>query len=322
MEGAYLEEREAQTRKAMVEFVPDATNSDQPDPILKDCELLSDRMGHSGGCALRFITPLTDSDLALLAGPPEGGTSLQLAHQDYRIVNDEIMHIQGCRNQIFIGAIAAISAWTITAVGTGLPNKLAFPAWLAMAASFPYIVISIALFATIEKANAINFRRGFLAALGGYLSGAVAPPKYLGWAHLRINMAECHSRSRAGHCPTRDQICWQDEVSKANRLTRKHKLISGGFKSFTAFVSLIYGLLYTAASVLMIIAGIYSFLGPARSWQTVLWVGLGLGALVPILTMSLISQLKQLRKGSKSPEAYYCRWVEALRHCKQVMPRE
>jgi hypothetical protein len=322
VENANFQSQEPETGHVGIIFAIDAPNGDDGDPVERECEILHGRTGPSGGAAVRFFSPLADSELAMLAAPPTATTSIRLAHEDYRIVNEEIIHIQACRNQIFIGALAAISAWIITALGVGLPGRLMFPSWLALGASFPYIILSVALFATIEKANAINLRRGFLAALGEYMSSDVPPPKYLGWAHLRVNMAECKSRVRAGFCPSRDKTCWQDEVGKAHRLTGKHWTLSGGFKSFSAFVALIHGLFYVVATVLLVVAGIYGFLGPSRPWETVLWVGVGLGVVVILLTLSLISQLRQLRKGSKSPEAYYLRWTAALRYCKPIRPSE
>ena len=317
--GIQLDDRLQGKIKGRVRLCPRGLGSDPSDHILRDCEVFADRAGDSGGCAVRFFTPLDGSEVARLARAPRVSQSLDLARDDCRVVNDEIISIQACRNQIFIGALAVISAWVIAAIGIGLPNSLTFPLSLAIGASFPYIILSIALFATIEKTNAINLRRGFLAAVTDYIRGGVAPPEYLGWAHLRINRGECDSRTVMGLCGRDARLCWEDANAAARQIMDKRPLVTGGLKSFTAFVVLIYGLLYSTASVLMIVAGGSYFLKVIESPVIALLLGFGLGAAVIGLMIYLISHLKQLRRGGRSPEAYYCEWSSILRACRPIM---
>ena len=315
--GAYVSRVKESAGKSRVEF--EVRNGGQVlgQHVGRECVVHAKRTSEHGGCALRFTVPLTGPELALLAQSPESSGSLELAREDYRIVNAEISHVQTCRSNLFIATLAAVSAWTIAALGIGLTNRLGSPIWVTLGVSFPLFLLAVGILATIEKADAINLRKGFLAALTDYLKSNVAPPNYGGWAHLKLNRAECRSRVKSKLCPAVEKPCWEPEISAGADLTRKYPLIGNPFGSFMAFVSLIYGSLFVLALALLAGVGTFYYGRPGTGPAAAI-IALVVGIMITLVAAFLYQQLHSLRRGRKSAEAYYCQWQAVFRHCWSV----
>jgi hypothetical protein len=314
--GAYIGNVHPHYQNAIIKFRLHDQSLNKPLNVERECSIFLTRYGESGGCALNFHAPLTGGELALLAEALQISGSLELAREDYRIVNNAITEIQLCRTHLFMGTMAAICVWVITAVGIGITNNLESPVWIAIGVSLPHVLLTISILSMIEKANAINLRKGFLAALTDFLKNNASPPNYLGWAHLTINRAECRSRFDNNLCPTFKKACWEEEKAKSSDLTRGHHLISNIFDSFTAFVSFIYGSLYILSIVLMCIAGISYWMRFKNEWPyLILLVTISVGVLIPIIVIFLFHELRHIRRGKKSSESYYCEWRAIFRYC-------
>jgi len=225
--GAYIAGISTNVGNAKIHFqIPDALSCN-PLEIARDCYVYPNRSGRSGGCAIKFYTPLTNRELAELSEVPHVCGSLELAMEDYKLVNEEVSGIQSCRTQMFIGSIAAMSAWIIATVGIGLVNKVQPSLWVLIGSSFPYFILTISILGTIEKTNAVNLRRGFLAALVEYLRSDALPPNYIGWAQLKLNRSECRSRFSNDLCPSKGNACWAGAITFSENLTKGHHIIRG-----------------------------------------------------------------------------------------------
>lgn len=315
--GAYIHEVMTNDNNADVCFEFRNQSSNERQQIKRKCHILSGRSGLSGGCAIKFDNALTPHELAELSNIMHYTDSLELTREDYRLVNDEVSGIQACRTQMFIGSIGVISAWLMGSIGIGITNHLQSPIWMAIGSSFPYFLLTIAILGTIEKSNAVNMRRGFLAVLADYLRCNVAPPNYVGWAHLKLNRAECRSRFTNNLCPFKGKACWERAASEAENLTKKHHLVSNVLDSFNAFVCLVYGVLYLAASIL-IFSVCYNIVPKYSSTSFFFLFVFILGVSISIVSFFLYHQVKLLRKGKKSPEAYYCEWHAIVRNCRSL----
>ena len=321
--GAYIADVPIPSDKyAKIKFeisnVPPNTES-----MERACSVLPGRSGKSGGCALQFHTPLTGGQLALLVKALQVSDSIELAREDYRIVNNEISEILLCRSHLFVGTMAAICAWVIAAVGIGITNNLDSPKWIAIGVSLPWGLLTIAILSMLQKANSVNLRRGFLAALSDFLKRNAVPPNYLGWAHLIINRAECRSRFENNLCPTKNKACWERERDQGLELTKEHHLFSNIWDSFTALSSFIYGILYCFSIALISYVGYWYWMQLIKEWPfpTLLMTAI-IGASIPIVGYFFYSQLKNLRKGKNSPESYYFQWRAIFRCCRSIANAE
>ena len=320
--GAYLSNSPIPGHTARVEFCIKNPGNGADHTIDRNCSLLAGREGASGGCAVRFHRPLSGAELAGVAAVPSGTGSLDLARRDYREVHEEIRAIQRCRNNIFLGTLAAIATWITGAVGMALSHPLGGAdqvgqaIWVLVGASVPYFLLTVAILATIEKARAINVREGFLCALTDFIRHDAAPPNYLGWPQLRCNRAECRARHDAGLCPTSPKYCWETERGKHEGVNRSKHVVSNVLDSFTAFSSLVYSMLYLVTAGTLLIASLM-LLPRTPSWTTYL-VPVTIGVIGALLGLALATQLRSVRKGKHSLASHYFCWRAALRSCSLI----
>lgn len=294
--------------------------SQEPDaaPIERWCTILPNRAGCAGGCAVKFDLPLIGAEIAAFAVPADAHGSLELARQDYAMVCGELDQIQSCRSQYFMGSLAAISAWTITAISIALTCKLTSPLGAMIGVSLPFILLTLSVFVMLEKANAINLRKGFLAALSDYLRTDLSPPNFLGWIHLKMNRSECSSRLASGLCPSTNTPCWNAAEKDVERLTAQYHYISNGLDSFMALVSMVYAVLYFAASAILSGVGAYFLLHARVNVLVLSLVELAAWSIIIFIAAFLYYRVRSLRKGNRSAEAYYLQWVLILRSCRSV----
>lgn len=258
--------------------------------IERKCQIQRVGEGPIPTCVVRFVDGLSSSQLnAILqldAGKPTD--THEIAKQDQEAVRSEVLSIQGCRSQIFIATMAALGA---AAMGTGVAMSNAaqeqWPMWVIFGAGIAAFLLLVGILATIEKARAINIRKGFLAALADYLRKGQAPPSYCGWGHLQYLQNTCGARRDAGECtqvrryketlqkyeearakqqkrgrPTDDtasppclsETCWtlgDFEVASTNE---RRRLIPGMFDSFMSFTGTIYCVSYVLVATTMLVA--------------------------------------------------------------------
>ena len=315
--GAYLARLSPSLRPSTVIFtVPDPTAEQGSFSVERQCDILPERSSPTGGCAIRFRQPLVTSELAKIAADPSNTSSLRLAQEDYAQVNTEIRDIQNCRSHIFLGTLAATATWLMAAIGLVVANQLKnISFWIVIGAALPFSFLTIAILASIEKARAINLRRGFLAAVTDYLRRDIAPPNYLGWAHLLATRSECRARMAAGLCPSTLKYCWEEDRDRHKGLTMTKHVFSNLLDTFTAFTSMVYGILYAITCAIVVI-GSLAYLESAQFGVT--WVAWAEGALLAGVAVLLLRELYLLRKGKHSMEAQFLVWRAALRNCRPI----
>jgi hypothetical protein len=312
--GAYVRNPHPNRNRGAVLFrVPNPSKSGQIE-IKRDCDILPGRTTAQGGCAVRFDRPLKGPELAKLAADSTAIGSLDLARRDYSEVSQEIRAIQSCRSSVFLGTLAAIATWVMAATGLVVSNNLTnIGLWTAVGAILPYGLLTVGVMASIEKGRAVNYRRGFLAALTEYIRHDVPPPNYLGWVHLHAVRSECRARKESGLCPDSLSCCWETERDKHHDLTKKKHVVSNILDSFTAFSTLVYATLYAMTVAILI----YTSLRALSGWHGSA-VALAEGALVLALAIYFLKELSSLRKGKHSVEAQFLTWRAAFRYCRPI----
>ncbi len=213
----------------------------------------------------------------------------QLVLRDSKEVSEELRGIQACRSQIFIGTLAAVGAVAMTTIAISAAK---FPAeddlsrlitattsffglndenavskflfiwpWILTGAVVAEILLVIGILSTIEKARAINLRKGFLAALEPYLLRKATPRNYQGWALLKFAYSECGRRHKTDDCAYKkkcknSQRCWTAGNYAAERLTEKKASFPGTFDSFMSLSSMVFACLFVA----VVLSGTWAFL--------------------------------------------------------------
>ena len=251
-----------------------------------------------------------------MAADPLVAGSVHLARADYDQVGSEILAIRGCRSNIFLGTIAATATWLMAATGLFITNQLTDTNyWVVIGAALPFVLLTIGILATIEKARSINYRRGFLAALAEYLRHDVPPPNYLGWAHLHQTRSECRARMASKLCPSETKYCWEEGRAKHTDLTNNKHVYANMLDSFTAFTSCVYGLFYAVTCAIMIAASL-RFLERLETPPT--WCAWLEGVAFVLIAALLFQELHRLRKGKHSVEAHFLCWRAVLRYCRPI----
>jgi len=314
--GAYIKNPHPSRDKGVVIFkVPHPSKATQIE-IERECDILPGRSTSEGGCAVRFHSPLKGAELAKLAADSSAVGSLDLARRDYVEVSQEIRAIQACRSHIFLGTLGAIATWIMAAMGLVISNRLTNTGlWTAVGAVLPYGFLTLGVLASIEKARAVSFRRGFLAALTEYLRHDVAPPNYLGWVHMYAVRSECRARKVSGLCPDSAAFCWKSERDKHYDLARNKHMVSNVLDSFTAFSTAVYAIVYCITVPILM----YASLRVLSEWRVIVVIcALAEGALVVTLAICLLKELSDLRRGKHSVEAEFLTWRAAFRHCRSI----
>jgi hypothetical protein len=261
-----------------------------------------------------FEKPLSGAQVAKLAKHSNVSSCIEIAMRDRDNVTMDIRNIQSCRSQIFNGALTIISVWVMGACGLWLTNKLNPSTSLFVGGILPFFVLTIAIFSTIEKARAINNHRGFLIALDEYARHGIAPPNYLGWSTLYSNRSECRARIQTGLCPHPNQCCWNHNLNDLESITAKKHIFPKILDSFTAFSSIVYGILYVFASIVFWWASIEC----SRNTTLMIPVTIGVGGLSVGLGILLMVLLTGIRRGKQSVEANYLIWKSALEKCRRM----
>lgn len=268
---------------------------------------------------ISFDEPLKGAQLGQLAGHSTEQSELDLAKSDTREVYEQIRGIQECRSRIFLGTLTLISVWVMGGITLSITEDLRFSLSVFFGALLPFAILTTAIFASIEKATAINDRKGFIAALSKFTRHNLAPPNYRGWATLHANSSECRARKASGCCPKQGRRCGKEEWrTKVSVVSRKH-LFPKVLGSFTAFSSVVYGLLYIIASVILIYSSLacVSEIKNDNTWLP-RTAALGAGIVSSLVLVLLLYLLHNLRKGKNSLEARYVFWLFALENCRNV----
>ena len=148
-----------------------------------------------------FDNELHPNEIAdVLRGNDPGNAEFAVATRDHEEVWQEIRAIQACRTNIFIATIGTIAVTSMTVWGFYLEGILDWPGvCVGMGVTFALFVIGV--LSTVEKARAINLRRGFLAALAPYMRGELTFKNYWGWIQFKNCPSECGTLRRAEFCP-------------------------------------------------------------------------------------------------------------------------
>ena len=114
-----------------------------------------------------------------------------------------------------------------------------------------FALFLVGVLSTVEKARAINMRKGFLSALVRHLRGEIDLKEYKGWAQLKVTFAECGARRKALACPMghghKDKDTCRDEgESMAASINAAKRIVPGVMDSFTSLSATIYTVIYVA----------------------------------------------------------------------------
>jgi len=205
-----------------------------------------------------------------------------LLKSDYAEVWNQIRHIQACRSNIFIATVAAVVAATGTFLSiafSGLPeaDRLSI---LIVGSLTIIIVLIVGLLSVVEKAKAINFRKGFLLTISRHYGSGTAPESYRGWAELQNAKIDCkvyrneesprcglhNTKSYAGkegQRPTKDcgLTCWsisEMEIGAAggNEKSKSKIVLPDMTESFMALAGYIFLVMLVGAIIGMAL-GVY-----------------------------------------------------------------
>ncbi|MBN2584131.1 MAG: PilZ domain-containing protein [Planctomycetes bacterium] len=227
------------------------------------------------------LAPCSVMALTHSASPSE--PSIERVEEDIAEVREQIRGIQQCRSQIFIGTLAALCAAsfsTLIALAKGL-GPMTPDETLATGCVLATGLLVIGIMATLEKARAINLRKGFLATVGEYLSRGQVPPGYRGWSQLQFAQIDCGLRRKAGMCnavrrytrqldeykekckrfeddpvgneppgaePLPPETCWTIGMRNTIWYSSKKHMWPGMLESFMAFSGYVYAILYLLLS--------------------------------------------------------------------------
>ena len=288
-------------------------------PFRKDCRVADIGDERPGISVVEFCGGLTSPqlDAAAQGDGTDESHMLETARRDDQAVREELLSIQNCRSQIFVGTIAALGAAAMTTgIAISKAPKAQWPVWVVFGAGIGAFLLLVGILATIEKARAINLRKGFLRALADYLRKAQAPPSYAGWGHLRSLQNICGFRRETGECtqvrryekegdeyekavkahaenrekepdpgdpPVLSETCWTLGNFEMSQASSVESLIPGMFDSFMSFTGMVYCLSYAmvAATILISLTVLFAHRGlPGLISVVCIIVGIVLGTLV------------------------------------------
>ena len=251
------------------------------------------------------------------------GVLLQLVHMDYGDVSGELRDIQKCRSDLFIRTVTTVAAASLAAGAAKFSNRLGWE-FSFYAFTIGTILLTIGILGTIEKARAINQRKGFLASLTDFLRYGKAPRGYRGWSHLRQAISECGARR--GREPTQcirkirnHTHCWEEGKNQARTefpLTFK-KMAPSMLDSFTSLVTWVYALTYIAVITGLGLSIFFTISSNMEHPEYLMGGLVGGGIVLALVCVGgyYYYQLRQLRKGRHSFEAYYYTYRHIIRDC-------
>jgi hypothetical protein len=222
-----------------------------PQPVTRECKV---RRTEKGWSAVEFARPLSHREMCQLVDGYEsamiGGLSATaaLAWRDMGEVREEIRAIQGCRSNVFLATLGTIAAAIVTIGGLAIKGEIhAGGILFGVCIAFGLFVVGI--LSTIEKARAVNIRKGFLKTLSKRLSRGAVPEFYTGWASLSTVSTDCGVWRRVGACalghePGYTRTCKDLGVIDAERLNKETRLVPDVFSSFMTLSSVVYSCLY------------------------------------------------------------------------------
>lgn len=255
--------------------------------IERDCKILRIGEGPIPTCVIEFEGGLTSPDINAIAmhAPEADDYKLDMAKEDQQAVRDELLSIQECRSHVFVGTIASLGAAAV-AVGMAIANAPVHQdaGWVLAGACVAAFLLLIGILATVEKARAINLRRGFLAALANYLRLGQAPPSYCSWSNLQHLQNSCGQRRESGECtqmkryekqkkeydiartkyvqdsknrppgpePLRRETCWTLGAFEQESTNSHRELVPGVFDSFMSFSGVVYCISYGLVSMVLV----------------------------------------------------------------------
>lgn len=207
------------------------------------------------GCAIEFKPSLSHTEIAQIVEGYAETTMLvacsvtDMAQRDSVEVNEELRAIQGCRSNVFLATIGAMAAAVVTIGGYVGPQPTNNPAHVLLGLIMTFALFVIGVFATIEKARAINIRKAFLKVLSRLLLDASLPSSYLGWSRLKDMLFLCGTLHRVGVCvlgntPDSKPRCKNAGLDDSECLHRATQTIPCIFDSFMSLSSSVYSAVY------------------------------------------------------------------------------
>ncbi len=216
----------------------------------------------------KWQTPI-DIELDQLGESHNHAAIEQLINDDYKEVWQEIRHIQECRSHLFIATIGSAVATFGTFSTIGLTSTSNTSTLLLIGSLITLLLLLIGLLSVVEKAKAINFRKGFLMTLAEIRRQGVYPENYRGWPDLQSAYNDCTAFQRSGRCMMSIQNASADSNNKLDRVFAHHcwkmgeniyterrrsiKLFPSLTESFMSFSSHVYMSMLTVALTVFLI---------------------------------------------------------------------
>lgn len=224
----------------------------------------------------------------------------RLLEDDYREVWEEIRHIQACRSNIYVAtigsAVAAIGVFTTIAYTAGQGSRVGL---IFIGSLLSTIFLTIGLLCVVEKAKAINIRKGFLMTIAEGRRLGKLPASYRGWPDLQTAHADCKKFRNANKChldtglttaKSKYDTCWT--IGEAEHA--KHKAHTRLFPAMTETFMSLSGYIYMFSLAISLVAMCVTVcLQWGKLWGDFKWyleylvplATLGVGMVVPIYTL-------------------------------------
>jgi len=275
---------------------------------------------NKGTCAIQFDNLVKNDEMASLINRdranPLNNTARQVASRDHDEIYHDVRAIQNCRSNIFMGTLVAIFTAAFTTVTFYFGTKTEMPdSWLCVISGLVFIFLSIGILSIMEKARAINCRQAYMAALESHLQQDTLPGSYPGWSQLHHCQAECGNFFKQNNLPDSDS-CGTIRIMGTPKWSKYKSMLPSLLDSFTSLSAWIFFILYGVVSVVLIWS-VWNAVD--NTWQKSSWssiVAASVGLAVSGLAAWLVMQLRWLRKGKYSYEAYYLAWMKTIRGCR------
>ncbi len=251
----------------------------EPKPLRKD---MMTQKEHSIAFFKKELTPLeTVRFNSITRATPKNNPELwNLMLSDNKEVKEEIYHIERCRSDIFLAVIAAIFVAAL-AVGCLIVKDDIRKGAFAVASIVTFLMFLLGTYTSLEKANAINERRGFLANLSDYIRLGQMPISYQGWSKIKYFFRDCGMLMRLKCCPVKHpenihpkhlssvqnnenndirlrHACRIEGSTKAKEMNLAKKFMPGMNDSFMSLCSYVYSCLYGFSLVVFSYFAIYA----------------------------------------------------------------
>lgn len=207
---------------------------------------------------------------------------------DSKEVREEIYRIERCRSDIFLAVITAIFAAAVIVGCLFVKDNIQQGAF-AVASVVSFLMFMLGAYTTLEKANALNERRGFLSNLNDYIQFGQMPISYQGWSKIKYFFRDCGVLMRLKRCPVKypenvyskhppsfqqcqaidrrsRHACRREGSNKAKELNLAQSFMPGMTNSFMSLCSYVYGILYGFSLLIFSYLIIYAINFCIKKW--------------------------------------------------------